>query len=286
MARVAVSLPARRAQQPATLIHPPGRWPGLGLRELWSARSIALVLARRSLKVRYRQTLVGAGWVIFQPLLLMLVFTAFFGIMVRLPSNGAPYPVFVFIGLLAWNELVKIVNEGSSSVVANRGLVLKVYFPRAHLPISVALATIIDMVFGVLVLGVLMAIFGIVPGAQIVTVPLFFAVGIAAALGATFWLSALYVSYRDVAQLLPFLVQVWFFVTPIIYPSSIVPESIRTLYFLNPMAVVVEGLRWAFTGVSGPSPEQIALGCLSALGLLVSGYLFFRYREPFFPDVA
>ena len=286
MTRTAINLPGRRVAPKATLIHPPGRWPGLGLRELWSSRSIALVLAKRSLKVRYRQTLIGAGWVILQPLLLMLVFTAFFGIMVRVPQQGAPYPVFVFIGLLAWNELTKIISEGSSSVVANRALVLKVYFPRGHFPISVAMATVVDMLFGIAVLGVLLAIFGVVPGAQIVTVPFFFLIGTAAALGATFWLAALYVSYRDVAQLLPFLIQVWFFLTPIIYPSSIVPEPFRTIYFLNPMATVIEGLRWAFAGLPAPPIEALIIGPTVAILLLVSGYLFFRYREPYFPDVA
>jgi lipopolysaccharide transport system permease protein len=279
-------LRSRAAEPPHIFIRPPGGWPGLGLGELWDSRAILLVLARRALMVRYRQTVIGAAWVIIQPVSLMLVFTIFFGILARLPSDGLPYPVFIFIGLLVWHKVGRLLMEGSTSLVTNSALITKVYFPRAFLPTSIALASLVDLAFGTVALAVLLVIFSIVPGWPILTVPLLLLLAIAAGLGAALWLSALHVKYRDVLQLLPFLLQMWFFSTPIIYSSSIVPEPLRTFYWLNPMAGVVTGLRWAFANAPAPPAEALLIGGTVAVAMLISGYVFFRYREPTFSDVV
>jgi lipopolysaccharide transport system permease protein len=269
-----------------TVVRPPGRWPGLGLAELWQYRAICLVLARRSLMVRYRQTLIGAAWSLLQPILLMIVFTVFFGLLGRLPSEGLPFPVFFFIGLMIWQKVAKIVNEGSTSIVSNRGLVGRVYFPRAYFPISVALASLVDLAISFVALAILLVIFGIFPG-PILYVPLLVALSWFTALGVTFFLAALDVSYRDIAQLLPFLVQVWFFSSPIIYASQIVPAPYRWIYFLNPIAVSIEGLRVTIAHANAPATAEGWLGgTIVALFVLVGGYLFFRYREPTFADYA
>ncbi|CAN5636162.1 ABC transporter permease [soil metagenome] len=268
-----------------TVIKPAGRWQGWGLDELWRHRRICLVLARRNLMVRYRQTVVGAGWAIIQPTLLMLTFTVFFGFLSRIPSAGLPYPVFFLLGLVPWQMVSKIVNEGSTSVVANGALVTRVYLPRAYFPTSVALASLVDLALVSLVLVVFLAAFGIVPGATVAVVPLFVLVAWVAALGVAYWLSALNVAYRDITQMLPFLIQIWMFATPIIYPASLIPEAFRALYFLNPLAFVVSGFRWAVAGVDIPPLEAWLLGPAVAALLLVSGYAFFRHRERTFADL-
>ncbi|MEA2621187.1 MAG: lipopolysaccharide transport system permease protein [Chloroflexota bacterium] len=283
--RARVAAPAGTSGAVTTIV-PPTTWPGLGLDELWRLRAICVVLARRNLKVRYRQTLVGGAWAVLQPILLMGVFTIFFGLLARTPSGGLPYPVFFYLGLLPWQMVSKILAEGSASVVANAALVTRVYFPRVYFPTSVALASLVDLAFGFGALAVLLVIFGIVPGWPVVFLPLFVAVAWASGLGVAYWLSALNVAYRDVAQLLPFLAQLWMFASPVIYSSSIVPEPYRALYHLNPIALSVEGFRWAVGGAAPPPPEAWILGPFMAALLLVSGYLFFRKRERTFSDLV
>jgi lipopolysaccharide transport system permease protein len=268
-----------------TIIRPPGSWPGLGLGEAWHFRSIAFVLAKRNLKVRYRQTVVGAGWAVAQPILLMLVFTIFFGLLARLPSDGVPYPVFFLSALAIWQIATKVLNEGSMSVVGNAALVNRVYFPRVYFPASVALASLVDLTFNALALTALLLIFGIVPGWTLLLVPLLVAITYVTSLGAAFWLSAINVMYRDVTVLLAFLTQLWFFTTPIIYPASIVPQQFLVFYYLNPMALVVTALRGALLGTPFPPLEAWPIAISMALLVLVSGYVFFRKREPTFSDV-
>ncbi len=245
-----------------------------------------MVLVRRSLMVRYRQTAVGATWAMLQPLLMAAVFTVFFGILVKVSSEGVPYAVFVLIGLTIWQVVGKVLNEGSLSVVANGALVNKIYFPRAYFPIASALGSLVDLAFGFLALAVLLVFYGIVPGWPIVLVPALLTVALVAALGVSFWLSAMNVSYRDVAQLLPFLTQVWMFITPIVYSGQIIPERFRPLYWLNPMALVVDGLRWAIAGTAAPSIEEWFEGVIVAAIVLATGYVFFRHREPGFSDTV
>ena len=200
----------------------------------------------------------------------MAVFTVFFGILGKFGSEGVPYPVFVYTGLLIWQVVDKILTEGANSLISNAQVVRKIYFPRAYFPIAVALSSLVDLVFGLLALAVLLLIYRIVPGAQILLLPIPVAIGLMAALGAAFWLSALNVSYRDIGHLLPFLAQLWMFLTPIIYPSSIVPELYRPLLYLNPLTVAVDGVRWALIGTSAPPPpEAWVMGTIVALLLLV-----------------
>ena len=267
-----------------TVIEPPRPWPGLGLRELWQFRSICFVLVRRNLKVRYRQTVVGAAWALLQPTLLMVLFTVFFGILGRIPSGNLPYPVFFFLGLLPWYMVAKILNEGSTSVVANSALVTRIYFPRAYFPLSVALASLVDLALEIVVLAILMVALHVSLSPTVVLAPLLIVIAWSAALGAAFWLSALNVSYRDITQLLPFLAQLWMFSSPIIYPVSIVPPSYQNLYFVNPVALVVTGFRWAVAAAPAPPTVGWALGGIAAIALLVTGYIYFRRREPTFAD--
>jgi len=242
------------------------------------------VLASRSIKVRYRQSLVGVGWVVLQPLLLAAVFTAFFSIMAR-NSAGVPFPVFFMCGLFIWQFAAKVLGEGTNSVGANSALVTRVYLPRSLLPVSVVLSGLVDLVFTSLALLGLMAVFGMVPQPTVVAVPLLVAVAAAAALGAALWLSSLSVAYKDVTVLLPVLTQLWFFATPILYSVDVVSSDLLGWYYLNPMALVVTGMRWAILGLEIPPPEAWVSGILVAVALLVSGYLVFRHREPTFADV-
>ncbi|MGZ8745593.1 MAG: ABC transporter permease [Mycobacterium sp.] len=243
-----------------------------------------MVLAQRSLMVRYRQTVVGAAWVLIQPLTLMLVFTVFFGILVNVSTRGVPYPVFVYVGLMLWIVVSRVLSEGSTSVVSHAGLLSKIYFPRAYFPIAVAIGSLVDFAFGMAALVALLLFYGITPNLGVLLIPVMTLIAVAAVLGVTFWLSALNARYRDVALLLPFLTQLWFFLTPIIYASAIVPPEWRLVYWLNPLAVTVDGFRWACTGSEAPPMEAWLLACAISAVLLVSGYMFFRSREPWFSD--
>lgn len=236
--------------------------------------------------VRYRQTAVGAAWAILQPLMLMVVFTIFFGILADVKSEGVPYAIFVMIGLTIWQVVGKILNEGSLSVVGNSALVNKIYFPRAYFPIASALGSLVDLAFGLLALGVLLVIFQVVPGWPIILAPVLIAIALTAVLGVSFWLSALNVTYRDVAQLLPFLTQLWFFTTPIIYSGQLIPPDFRPLFWLNPITLTVDGLRWAIGGTAAPPLQEWIEGIAVAAILICSGYIFFRQREPGFADTV
>jgi lipopolysaccharide transport system permease protein len=269
-----------------TVIEPPAGWPRLGLDEAWRLRSICLVLAHRSLKVRYRQTAVGVVWALLQPLALMAIFTIFFGVLARLPSDGVPYPVYFFSALAVWQVVAKVLTEGTGSVVANSALVNRVYFPRVYFPFAVALATLVDLFFNLVALTVLMVLYRIVPATTVVLVPVLILIAYATSLGVVLWLSALNVAFRDVTVLLPVIVQAWFFITPVIYSASIVPPAWYWLYYLNPMALVVSGIRWALFDTPPPPPVAWPEGIIVGAALAVSGYIFFRRREPAFSDVV
>jgi homopolymeric O-antigen transport system permease protein len=236
--------------------------------------------------VRYRQTVLGAAWTILQPVLLMLVFTVFFGLFARTPTQGVPFAVFYLLGLVPWQVVSRILNEGSGSVVSNAGLLNRVYFPRVYYPAAVALASLADLLFGLVALAVVLVIFRTAPGAQIVVLPVFVAVALATSLGLALVFSALNAAYRDIAQLLPSLTQLFFFASPILYPSAIVPAQYRLLYHLNPIALVIDGFRWIFAGTPAPAPEYWVAGISMATLMLSGGYLFFRHREPTFADVV
>lgn len=259
----------------------------LGLRELWRFRHLALVLATRGLKARYRQTVVGIAWVLIQPLVLMLIFSFFWALL--FPSNamlsGVPRPVFFLSVLSMWTPAMKVVNEGTMSVLVNSALVTRVYMPRATFPISVAIASLVDLAFTLLALLIVLLFYGYLPIATWLVLPVLIVVSYATALGVSLALGALNTTYRDVQVILPFLVQVWMFSSPIIYPASLVPEPFSYIYYLNPMALVCTGARWALVGTPAPPDYAWILGSVMSLLLLAGGYLLFRRREPNFSDV-
>jgi lipopolysaccharide transport system permease protein len=234
--------------------------------------------------VRYRQTLVGAGWSLIQPILLMIVFTIFFGFLGRGLTLGLPFPVFYILGLVPYQMVSKIITEGTGSVVSNSALVTRVYFPRAYFPTSVALAALSDFGLALIPTAALLLYFGIAISPNIVFAPLFIAIGWFAALGLTYLLAAMNVVFRDIAQLVPFFTQLLMFLSPVIYTSAIIPEPYRVLYFLNPLALVVEGFRWSVAGSPAPPLYAWIIGPTVTVLLLVIGYVSFRKREPLFAD--
>lgn len=270
---------------PTTVIRPTTGWLGINLHELWEYRELAFFFVWRDLKVRYRQTALGAAWALLQPLMLMLIFTLIFSVIAKIPSDELPYPVFVYAGLLPWQLFAYALNEASTSVVSNERLITKVYFPRLLIPLAAVLAGVVDFLISFSLLIALMFIFGVPPSPWIWTVPGFALLAIAAALGVGSWLSALNVQFRDVRYVLPFLTQIWLLATPIVYPSSALPDPWRTIASLNPMAGVVEGFRWALLGAAPPRLESFAISSIAVVFVLVGGLLYFRRMERTFADV-
>ena len=275
----------RSEPPPTLLIRPPGGWATLGLAELWEYRELLYFLTWRDIKVRYKQTALGAAWAVIQPVFMMVVFSLFFGHLANVPSDGIPYPIFVYCGLLPWQLFAHALTESSNSLVANERLITKVYFPRLAIPISAVLAGLVDFAIAFAVLVGLMIFYGITPNAAVLALPLFIILAVLTAFGVGLWLSALNVQYRDVRYTLTFLVQFWLFATPVAYPSSIVPERWRGLLGLNPMAGVVEGFRWALLDkAQGPGP-LLAVSVVITLLTLVGGLYYFRRMEDTFVDV-
>lgn len=266
-------------------IRPSKGWVSLKLRDLWEYRELLYFLAWRDIKVRYKQAFLGVVWVILQPLLTMLVFSVFFGYLIRVPSDGIPYPIFVFAALLPWQLFAYSLTESSNSLVANQQLITKVYFPRLIIPLATILAGLVDFAIAFVIFIVMMLSYGILPTASILLLPLLVLLAIASALAVGILLSALNIQYRDVRYVLPFLTQFWLFLTPIAYPSSIVPQQWRALYGLNPMAGVVEGFRWALFGQSQGIWPLTIVSSLAVMGLLVFGLIYFRRMEKTFADV-
>jgi lipopolysaccharide transport system permease protein len=256
------------------------------LRELWEYRELLYFFVWRDLKVRYKQTLLGASWAIIQPFLTMVVFSLFFGRLAGIPSDGVPYPIFSFAALVPWTFFANGLTQGSNSLVGSAHLIKKVYFPRLALPIATIVAGIVDFGLAFLVLMGMMVYYGMVPTANVVWLPLFLLLAFATSLGVSLWLSAANVLFRDVRYLVPFLTQLWLFMTPIAYPSSLLPEPWRTLYGINPMAGVVEGFRWALLGSTSAPGPMIAVSVVIALFLVASGAYYFRRMEKTFADVA
>jgi lipopolysaccharide transport system permease protein len=272
-------------QNVSVLIRPISGWVPINLRDLWEYRELLYFLTWRDIKVRYKQTALGMAWVILQPLLLMLVFTMFFGRLVGLPSDGIPYPVFTYTALLPWQLFSRALNEGSMSLIAHERVITKTYFPRILLPASAVLASLVDFGIASLVLIGFLLFYGAQPGLAIFTLPLFVLLVAMAAFGVSLWLAAFNVLYRDVRYVLPFLTQIWMFATPIIYPISVVPDSWRLLYSLNPMVGVVEGFRWALLGNSSGMDAMFGLSALVVAGVLGGGVLYFQSVQQTFADV-
>lgn len=271
---------------PTFFIDPPRTWPSIGLREIWDYRELLYFLTWRDVKVRYKQTALGAAWAIIQPVFMMGVFSLFFGLLAGMPSDGIPYPIFTFCALLPWQLFAHALAESSNSLVGNQNLISKVYFPRLIVPISAVLGGLVDFAIAFAILVGMLLFYGIVPGWQIVTLPAFILLAVLTALAVGLWLSALNVQYRDVRYTINFLTQFWLFATPVAYPSSIVPERWRPLYGLNPMAGVVEGFRWALLNKAEPPGAMLWLSIAVVTILLLGGLYYFRRLEQFFADVV
>jgi lipopolysaccharide transport system permease protein len=269
-----------------TVIEPSRGWVALRLRDVWEFRELLYFLIWRDIKVRYKQTVLGASWAILQPFLTTVIFSVFFGFLAGMPSDGVPYPLFVYVALVPWTFFANGLTLSSNSLVANQALLRKVYFPRLVIPLAAVASGAIDFCFAFLVLVGMVLFYDIVPTANALWLPLLFVLALGVAFGAGLWLSALNVLYRDIQYIVPFLVQVWLFSTPIVYPSSLIPEGWRAIYALNPMAGVVEGFRWALLGTETAPGPMIGVSAAATAVMLAGGVLFFRRMEASFSDVV
>jgi lipopolysaccharide transport system permease protein len=278
-------VPAAANNLPRTRRQPPKGWAWPKFRELWEFRELLFFFAWRDIKVRYRQTVMGALWAIIQPLFTMVIFSLFFGRLANIPSDGVPYPIFSFTALVPWTFFANALAQASNSLVVNANMVKKIYFPRLALPIATVLAGVVDFVLAFVVLLGIMLFYRFVPTVNIIWLPLFALLALVTSIGVSLWLAAMNVQFRDVRYTIPFLTQAWLFVTPIAYPSSLLPEPWRTVYGLNPMAGVVEGFRWALLGTDTAPGKMIIVSTLVAVTLFVSGAFYFRRMEQSFADV-
>jgi lipopolysaccharide transport system permease protein len=271
---------------PVTVIRPSRGWISLNLRDLWEYRELLYFLTWRDVKVRYKQTVLGAAWAIIQPFFTMVVFSVFFGKLAKMPSDDIPYPIFSYAALVPWTFFANGLSQSSTSLVASANLIKKVYFPRLVVPISSVISGAVDFVLAFVVLLGMMLYFGTVPTWNVVWLPLLLLLALVTSLGVGLWLTAMNVQFRDVRYAVPFLVQAWMFATPIAYPSSLLDEPWRTVYGINPMAGVVEGFRWALLGTeTAPGPIVLVSAAVSVV-LLVSGAYYFRRMEKTFADVV
>lgn len=282
---------------PDTIILQPSRgWAALNLRDLWKYRELVYFMIWRDLKVRYKQTLLGVTWAILQPFLTMVVFSIFFGGLAKIPTdNNIPYPLFAYAGLLPFTLFTKALNEASRSLLGYSHLVTKIYFPRLILPLSSVLGGVVDFGLAFLVLVGMMLYYHFIPSAGVpdfslvlsaalLTLPLFILLVLVAGFGFSLWLSALYVQYRDVGYIIPFLSELFRVVSPLAYSIALVPAKWQVIYSLNPMAGVINGFRWALLGAPAPVGSQLFISCLVALLMLFSGLFYFRRMERTFAD--
>lgn len=272
--------------RPPVLIQPGRGWVSLELDDLWEYRELLYFLIWRDIKVRYKQTALGASWAILQPFLTMVVFSLFFGNLAGVPSDGVPYPIFSFAALVPWTFFAQGLSQSANSLVLSQDLLRKVYFPRLVIPTAAVLAGLVDFAIAFLVLLGMMAFYGIVPTANILLVLPLLLLALVTSLGVGLWFSALNVKYRDVAYVVPFVVQFWLFATPIAYPSSLLPEPWRVVYGLNPMVGVVEGFRWALIGTETTPGPMVAASVVAALVILLGGAFYFRWTERTFADIV
>jgi len=274
---------------PIQIIAPARGWVPIRLRELWEYRELLYFLIWREVKIRYKQAALGIGWAVLQPFLTMVIFSIVFGRFAGLPSDGLPYPVFAFCALLPWQLFTFALTESSNSVVANQRLITKVYFPRVIMPIAAVGVGLLDFAISFIVLlcliGFYGAYYGLTLGWYVWTVPFWALLAVMTALGVGFWLSALNVKYRDIRYTVPFLAQLWFFATPVVYPTSIVPPEWRPLYALNPMVGVVDGFRWALLGKTTAPDATVVISIGAVCAILLAGLFYFRRMERTFADV-
>jgi lipopolysaccharide transport system permease protein len=270
----------------AIVIQPGGGLFHLELKAIWHYRELLYFLIWRDVKVRYKQTAIGAGWAIFQPLMTMVIFTMVFGNFAKIPSDGLPYPIFAYTALLPWNNFAQAIGRSGVSLVGSANLISKVYFPRLIIPLSAAVAPLVDFAVAFVILLAMMAWFGIALTWGVLALPLFLLLALTTALAVGLWLSALDVRYRDVGYTIPFMVQIWMYVSPVAYPVSLVPERWRLLYSLNPMAGVIEGFRWALLGKGNPDFGVMTASAVVVMVLLLGGIVYFRQMERTFADVV
>lgn len=271
---------------PSTIVIKPSKgWVSLGLRDLWEYRELLYFLTWRDIKVRYKQTALGALWAIIQPFFTMVVFSLFFGRLAKIPSDGIPYPLFTFAALVPWTFFANGLSLSSNSLVGSANLITKVYFPRLIIPVSSVLSGLVDFVIAFIVFMGMVLYYGICPTISVIWLPFFLLLGLTTALGVGLWLSALNVKFRDVRYVIPFLTQFWLFATPIAYPSSLLSEPWKTVYGINPMVGVVEGFRWALLGTETAPGAMVFVSALVSLGLLISGTFYFKRMEKTFADI-
>ena len=270
--------------QTLVVIEPLKSWLSFDLRELWEYRELLYFFIWRDIKVRYKQTILGGVWVILQPLMPMIVFSLFFGLLVKVPSDNIPYPIFTYTALLPWHLFASMFYASSESLVANQGLITKIYFPRLLVPLSILLGSLIDFLIPLPLLVGMMYYYGIELTWTVLYVPLFLVLTLLTALGMGLWSSALHVQYRDVHHVINFLTQFLMFATPIFYPASLIPNQWRFLYGLNPMVGVVEGFRWSLLGEGQPLHSSVFLSFPLVILLLIGGFLYFNRVEKTFAD--
>ena len=271
---------------PITVVQASKGWFQLDLRTLWEYRELLYFLVWRDIKVRYKQTAIGAAWAICQPLLTMMIFAVIFGRFAKFPSDNVPYPIFAFAGLLPWIYFSQSISRSGASLVADATLIRKIYFPRFVIPAASVVAPLVDLALSFLILLVMMGWYHVRPSWATLLLPLFVGLAVCAALGVSLWLSALNVRYRDVGHAIPFLVQFWMYASPVAYPLSLVPERWHRIYSLNPMVAVVEGFRWGLLGKQTPEVGAILIGSAVSLIILVSGLIFFKRMERSFADIV
>jgi homopolymeric O-antigen transport system permease protein len=274
-----------RQSTAVVVIEPSRSWFDLKLKALWEHRELLYFLAWRDLKARYAQTVMGVAWAVIQPLFMMLVFTVIFSNIARMPSDGIPYPLFAYVALLPWTYFSKSLDRSGFSVVVESNLIKKIYFPRLIIPFSATLGGLIDFGIAFLLMVAMMVWFGVLPTWKLVMVPFYLLLTILATLAVSLWLSAFFVKYRDIAALMPLLIQVWMFASPVVYPSSIIPEEWQGLYNINPMVGVINGFRWALVGTAAPDPVFLVLNILTIAVFLLFGMAYFNRMANTFADV-
>jgi homopolymeric O-antigen transport system permease protein len=276
----------RQSALPLTIIEPKKGWVPADFKEIWNYRELLYFLTKRDIQVRYKQTVLGGLWAIIQPAFTMIIFTLFFGRLAKMPSDGIPYPIFVYAGLLPWTYFANAVAASGNSLVGSANLITKVYFPRAMVPASAAFAGLLDFAIAVLVLAVLMVYYQFVPGVGILLFPSLVALTFICAVSVGLWLSALNVQFRDIRYVIPFLIQIWLFVSPVIYPVSLVNEKFRWILAVNPMGGVINAYRACLLGHQPIDWLLLGISTLIIVALFLSGLYYFRRMEKTFADVV
>lgn len=284
MAQTAVT--PSKSQDEITILRPSSGWASLNLRDLWVYRELVYFLTWRDVKVRYKQTVLGAAWAVIQPLFNMVILTIIFGNFANMPTDGIPRPIFTYSALLPWGLFAKSLSDAGRSMLANRSMITKVYFPRLIIPLASVLGGVVDFAIQFVILLGMMLYYSYPPTMTVLTLPFFIILALATALGVGLWLSALNVLYRDIGYIIPFLTQLWLLMTPVAYSISVVPEQWRALYALNPMVGVVEGFRWAILGTDPPPISMLVISTIVSLILLVSGMYYFKRMERTFADMV